>query len=182
MVLVDMQVEHTSSCCGCRSATDVRTAVVKAGGKMADSGSVLFNFKRAAQVLVRADGASEEQVGRLPWFVIARYPFQAPTGMQPDKHAHNSTSSVPTAVSLGVSAYLTRRAAARLAAGNNQVARPAGNGEKGCCLRQVIDAAMEAGAEDVQPAEGEEGHVEGFRVSPLCTFFLQKVSKTPIQL
>jgi transcriptional/translational regulatory protein YebC/TACO1 len=35
---------------------------VKAGGKMADSGSVMFNFRRAAQVLVRANGTSEEQV------------------------------------------------------------------------------------------------------------------------
>ncbi len=43
-----------------RSATDVRTAIVKAGGKMADSGSVLFNFQRCGVVLVT--GSSEEEV------------------------------------------------------------------------------------------------------------------------
>ena len=36
--------------------------MTKAGGKMADSGSVLFNFRRQGQVYVRVDGASEEQV------------------------------------------------------------------------------------------------------------------------
>lgn len=43
-----------------RSATDVRTAIVKAGGKMADSGSVLFNFQRQGLLLVT--GATEEEV------------------------------------------------------------------------------------------------------------------------
>lgn len=46
-----------------RSATDVRTAIVKAGGKMADSGSVLFNFQRCGVVMVV--GSSEEKVGPL---------------------------------------------------------------------------------------------------------------------
>ena len=47
----------------CRSATDVRTAVIKTGGKMADSGSVLFNFRRQGLVFIPANGCSEEQVG-----------------------------------------------------------------------------------------------------------------------
>ena len=36
--------------------------MLKAGGKMADSGSVLFNFRRQGLVFVKADGCSEEQV------------------------------------------------------------------------------------------------------------------------
>lgn len=43
-----------------RSATDVRTAIVKAGGKMADSGSVVFNFQRCGLVFVNS--SSEEEV------------------------------------------------------------------------------------------------------------------------
>lgn len=44
-----------------RSASEVRSAVQKAGGKMADPGSVMFNFQRQGQVFVRAE-ASEDQV------------------------------------------------------------------------------------------------------------------------
>jgi hypothetical protein len=46
-----------------RSGAEVRTAVVKAGGKMADSGSVLFNFQRRGVVFVRCQ--SEEEVRML---------------------------------------------------------------------------------------------------------------------
>ena len=35
-----------------RSASEVRTAVTKGGGKMADSGSVLFNFQRVGLIMV----------------------------------------------------------------------------------------------------------------------------------
>lgn len=38
-----------------RTAAEVRTAVTKSGGKMADSGSVLFNFSRTGLVMVSAD-------------------------------------------------------------------------------------------------------------------------------
>ena len=38
-----------------RTAAEVRTAVTKAGGKMADSGSVLFNFSRTGLVMVDAE-------------------------------------------------------------------------------------------------------------------------------
>ena len=41
---------------------DVRTAVVKGGGKMADSGSVLFNFQRQGEVYVKGDASTEEEV------------------------------------------------------------------------------------------------------------------------
>ncbi|KAL3140787.1 hypothetical protein ABBQ32_005331 [Trebouxia sp. C0010 RCD-2024] len=44
-----------------RSASEVRAAVQKAGGKMADPGSVMFNFQRQGQVFVSAE-ASEDQV------------------------------------------------------------------------------------------------------------------------
>ena len=43
-----------------RSATDVRTAITKGGGKMADSGSVVFNFQRCGLVFVQS--SSEEEV------------------------------------------------------------------------------------------------------------------------
>lgn len=38
-----------------RTAAEVRTAVTKSGGKMADSGSVLFNFSRTGLLMVRAE-------------------------------------------------------------------------------------------------------------------------------
>lgn len=44
-----------------RSASEVRTAVHKAGGKMADPGSVMFNFQRQGQVFVSTE-ATEDQV------------------------------------------------------------------------------------------------------------------------
>lgn len=44
-----------------RSASEVRAAVQKAGGKMADPGSVMFNFQRQGQVFVSSE-ASEDQV------------------------------------------------------------------------------------------------------------------------
>ena len=40
----------------------MRTAVVKGGGKMADSGSVLFNFQRRGEVYVKGDASTEEEV------------------------------------------------------------------------------------------------------------------------
>lgn len=71
-----------------RTAAEVRTAVTKGGGKMADSGSVLFNFSRTGLVVVSGD--EDEDV--------------------------------------------------------------------------VFDAAIEAGAQDVQKEEGDEGREEGYRV------------------
>ncbi|KAK9812773.1 hypothetical protein WJX72_003451 [[Myrmecia] bisecta] len=44
-----------------RSATDVRNAVTRTGGKMADPGSVLFNFQRQGLVFV-APSAGEDEV------------------------------------------------------------------------------------------------------------------------
>ena len=51
-----------------RSATEVRTAVMRGGGKMADPGSVAFSFRRCGIVAIAA-GASEEQVWQpsVPW-------------------------------------------------------------------------------------------------------------------
>ena len=48
-----------------RSASEVRSAVQKAGGKMADPGSVLFNFTRQGQVFVSPE-AKEDQVQVFP--------------------------------------------------------------------------------------------------------------------
>ena len=44
---------------------DVRTAIVKGGGKMADSGSVLFNFQRRGEIYVKGDASTEEKVTHL---------------------------------------------------------------------------------------------------------------------
>ncbi len=44
-----------------RSASEVRAAVTKSGGKMADPGSVLFNFQRQGLVYVSA-AADEDTV------------------------------------------------------------------------------------------------------------------------
>ncbi len=41
-----------------RSASDVKSAITKGGGKPAESGSVLFNFSRLGCILV--EGAEEE--------------------------------------------------------------------------------------------------------------------------
>lgn len=47
-------------------AADVRTAIVKGGGKMADSGSVLFNFQRQGQIYVKGSAATEEEASGSP--------------------------------------------------------------------------------------------------------------------
>lgn len=47
-----------------RSASEVRAAVTKSGGKMAEQGSVAFNFKRQGVVMLQGDGLTEDQVGR----------------------------------------------------------------------------------------------------------------------
>ena len=57
-----------------RSATEVRTAVTKAGGKMADSGSVLFNFQRQGLVFVRGQH-SEEEVKHKPCRIAPSRPY-----------------------------------------------------------------------------------------------------------
>lgn len=46
-----------------RSSSEVRAAVTKAGGKMAEQGSVAFNFKRQGVVLLQGEGLTEDQVG-----------------------------------------------------------------------------------------------------------------------
>ncbi|GMH35645.1 hypothetical protein BSKO_03513 [Bryopsis sp. KO-2023] len=45
-----------------RTASDVRSAVGKSGGKMAAPGSVAFNFEKVAQIVVTGDSISEEKV------------------------------------------------------------------------------------------------------------------------
>lgn len=45
-----------------RSASEVRAAVTKSGGKMAEQGSVAFNFKRQGVVMLQGDDLTEEQV------------------------------------------------------------------------------------------------------------------------
>lgn len=47
---------------GAPSTWQVRLAVNKGGGKMADPGSVMFNFKRQGLVLVRGPGLDEDTV------------------------------------------------------------------------------------------------------------------------
>ena len=44
-----------------RSATLVRTAISKASAKLAEPGSVAFQFKRCGQVVVSAAGVEEDQ-------------------------------------------------------------------------------------------------------------------------
>jgi transcriptional/translational regulatory protein YebC/TACO1 len=72
-----------------RTAAEVRTAVTKGGGKLADSGSVLFNFTHSGVVLIDAPEQSEDD---------------------------------------------------------------------------VLEAALEAGASDIQPATDDDGKFEGFKV------------------
>ena len=43
-----------------RTAGDVKSAITKAGGKVADSGSVMFNFMRQGQIIV--DNTDEDAV------------------------------------------------------------------------------------------------------------------------
>eukprot|EP00899_Mesostigma_viride_P008120 jgi/Mesvir1/17309/Mv07706-RA.1 len=45
-----------------RSATEVRTIITKAGAKMADPGSVMFNFERRGLVVVPAARVDEDQL------------------------------------------------------------------------------------------------------------------------
>ena len=47
---------------GLLHTADVRTAIVKGGGKMADSGSVLFNFQRRGEIYVKGNASTEEEV------------------------------------------------------------------------------------------------------------------------
>lgn len=54
-VVIDILTDNVN-----RSSASVRSAVNKAGGKMADPGSVLFNFKRCGFVVL--SGGSEEEV------------------------------------------------------------------------------------------------------------------------
>lgn len=45
-----------------RSASEVRAAFTKAGGNLAGSGALAFNFQRQGQFIIAADKASEEQL------------------------------------------------------------------------------------------------------------------------
>lgn len=45
-----------------RAAAEIKAAVVRGGGKMAASGSVLFNFRKVGVLVVPACSASEEEV------------------------------------------------------------------------------------------------------------------------
>ncbi|MQA85411.1 MAG: YebC/PmpR family DNA-binding transcriptional regulator [Streptosporangiales bacterium] len=45
-----------------RAASDVRTAVTRGGGSMADAGSVSYLFSRKGVVIVRKDGVAEDDV------------------------------------------------------------------------------------------------------------------------
>jgi YebC/PmpR family DNA-binding regulatory protein len=56
-VLVDCLTDNRN-----RTASDVRQAFTKAGGNLAEPGSVAFLFSRRGQVVVAADGASEDDV------------------------------------------------------------------------------------------------------------------------
>jgi YebC/PmpR family DNA-binding regulatory protein len=56
-VLVDCLTDNRN-----RTASDVRSAFSKAGGNLAEPGSVSFLFSRRGQVVVEADGASEDEL------------------------------------------------------------------------------------------------------------------------
>jgi YebC/PmpR family DNA-binding regulatory protein len=48
-----------------RTAADIRHVVTKAGGSLADAGSVAYLFSRRGQLVVPADGADEDRVMEL---------------------------------------------------------------------------------------------------------------------
>ncbi len=56
-VLVDCLTDNRN-----RTASDVRGAFTKAGGSLAEPGAVSFLFSRRGQVVVEADGTSEDEV------------------------------------------------------------------------------------------------------------------------
>ncbi len=56
-VLVDVLTDNRN-----RTASDVRQAFTKAGGSLAEPGSVAFQFSRRGQVLVAADGVDEDEL------------------------------------------------------------------------------------------------------------------------
>ncbi len=56
-VLVDCLTDNRN-----RTASDVRQAFTKVGGNLAEPGSVAFQFSRRGQVLVGADGVSEDDL------------------------------------------------------------------------------------------------------------------------
>lgn len=82
----------------------VRTAVTKAGCKMADSGSVLFNFQRQGLLFVPAD-LSEEKARPCqcsdPTLIYPALPY--PALSYPTLLVHNTFSSQAQASVQGVS-------------------------------------------------------------------------------
>jgi YebC/PmpR family DNA-binding regulatory protein len=56
-VLVDILTDNRN-----RTASDIRSIFTKAGGSLAEPGAVSFLFSRRGQVVVAADGASEDDV------------------------------------------------------------------------------------------------------------------------
>ena len=76
-------LSSTAKCCHIQAlplpVADVRTAVVKGGGKMADSGSVMFNFQRQGQIHVKGSASTEEEVSckTTCWYTFGRPPLRA---------------------------------------------------------------------------------------------------------
>jgi YebC/PmpR family DNA-binding regulatory protein len=56
-VLVDVLTDNRN-----RTASDVRQAFTKAGGSLAEPGSVAFQFTRRGQVVLEADGVDEDEL------------------------------------------------------------------------------------------------------------------------
>ena len=149
-----------------RSASEVRTAITKSGGKVADPGSVLFNFERRGLVWV-APSEDEDKVWRAgtarggclgcnpgvsltmrPAAVLLCRGSQGLSGggmRERSSGEHGRRGRCATLPRLGP-------AAAAAAAG------------AGAAVAQVFEAAMEAGASDMQPAKDEDGKLEGYKV------------------
>ena len=135
-------------------AAEVRTALTKGGlGKVAESGSVLFSFRRQGLVRVGPGHTEDEVRGHRLTPSCAR--------LLPSWAACNSGSVVAPSVSTFV-------AACSLALGTSPCLMPPHT-----CV-QVFEAAMDAGAEDVEAAESDEDGVPtDFKVYTQPTDFMQ---------
>lgn len=124
-----------------RSASDVKAAITKAGGKVADPGSVLFNFARQGLIMVdAAEGEGGKEGGRraVGWRASAASRVTVAGGRPSCQRCLAHTLPPPPPL-----------------AGEDK----------------VFEAAMDAGAADIQQATDDDGTLTGFKVrrrSSLC--------------
>ncbi len=142
-----------------RSAAEVRTALTKGGlGKVAESGSVLFSFRRQGLVRVGPSHTEDEARPRMPLLFCVQCPVSGAQSC-PDCRVCLASSCVSTLLCCIVSAVMLPAAAILMDV---------------LPLLQVFEAATDAGAEDVEAAEpDEEGASSGFKVFTQPTDFMQ---------